>query len=124
MRATGALIVVLAVLALGAIGGASGLSTEKLENNGGHYRFANLHWKHLGNNLVEFTLTSAWRRDYSSAYWQGSGDDGLAIVGDVIHLNGREWPIFSYGDDSMTAGEFLKLHVQVPETSPPPPPSL
>lgn len=47
-----------------------------------------------------------------STYWQGSGDDGFAVTGDVISLNGKQWPILSYGDDSMTAGEFLKLHVR------------
>jgi hypothetical protein len=60
---------------------------------------------------VQFTIESAWRRDYSSAYWDGSGDDGLTVVGDVIHLNGKQWPVFNYGDDTVTAGEYLQLQV-------------
>jgi len=60
---------------------------------------------------VQFTIESAWRRDYSSAYWKGTGDDGLAVVGDIIHLNGKQWPVFNYGDDSITSGEYLKLQV-------------
>jgi hypothetical protein len=54
---------------------------NKLENNGGHYRFANLRWRRLVGNTVEFTLETAWRRDYGSTYWQGRGPDGFAITG-------------------------------------------
>ncbi len=55
---------------------------NKLENNGGHYRFANIRWRKLaGNNTVEFTLETAWRRDYGSTYWQGRGLDGFPITG-------------------------------------------
>lgn len=88
------------------------LPAELLENNGGHYRFSNIRWKRDQGNTVTFTIESAWRRDFGSTYWQGSGDDGFAVTGDVISLNGKQWPILSYGDDSMTAGEFLKLHVR------------
>ena len=56
---------------------------NKLEDNGGHYRFANIGWRKLAGNTVEFTLETAWRRDYGSTYWQGSGPDGLAITGDL-----------------------------------------
>jgi hypothetical protein len=89
----------------------AGQSPELLENNGGHFRFGNIRWEKVEGNLVQFTLETAWRRDYSSAYWHGSGDDGLTVVGDVIHLNGKQWPVFNYGDDSLTAGEYLKLQV-------------
>ncbi len=54
---------------------------NRLENNGGHYRFANLRWRQLVGNTVEFTLETAWRRDYSSTYWQGRGPDGFPITG-------------------------------------------
>ena len=59
---------------------------NKLENNGGHYRFANLRWKRLFGNTVEFTLETAWRRDYGSTYWQGRGPDGFAITGNFFFL--------------------------------------
>ena len=32
-------------------------------------------------------------------------------MGDVIHLNGKQWPVFNYGDDSLSAGEYLKMQV-------------
>lgn len=102
------------LLVLGAILTATdvaGQTPKLLENNGGHFRFGNIRWEKLEGNKVQFTIESAWRRDYSSAYWKGLGDDGLTVVGDVIHLNGRQWPVFNYGDDSVTAGEYLKLQV-------------
>ena len=43
--------VLLLVAVLGWLGGVEGQSSESLENNGGHYRFASMHWKHLGNNV-------------------------------------------------------------------------
>lgn len=91
--------------------GVTGQSAKLLENNGGHFRFGNIRWEKLEGNTVQFTIESAWRRDYGSAYWKGSGDDGLTVVGDEIHLNGKQWPVFNYGDDSVTAGEYLKLQV-------------
>jgi hypothetical protein len=102
------------LLVLGAILTATdvaGQTPKLLENNGGHFRFGNIRWEKLEGNKVQFTIESAWRRDYSSAYWKGLGDDGLTVVGDVIHLNGRQWPVFNYGDDSVTAGEYLKMQV-------------
>ena len=60
---------------------------NKLENNGGHYRFANIRWRRLCGNTVEFTLQTAWRRDYSSTYWKGSGPDGYAITGIYLILS-------------------------------------
>ena len=59
----------------------NGQSTNLLENNGGHFRFGNIRWRKIAGNNVEFTLETAWRRDYSSTYWQGNGADGLAIAG-------------------------------------------
>ena len=104
----------LALLAAAAMlgpAGVTGQSAKLLENNGGHFRFGNIRWEKLEGNTVQFTIESAWRRDYGSAYWKGSGDDGLTVVGDEIHLNGKQWPVFNYGDDSVTAGEYLKLQV-------------
>jgi hypothetical protein len=62
---------------------------NKLENNGGHYRYANIRWRRLYGNTVEFTLLTSWRRDYSSTYWHGSGPDGYAITGISLHPNAR-----------------------------------
>uniref|UniRef100_A0A7S0EZF1 LysM domain-containing protein n=1 Tax=Hanusia phi TaxID=3032 RepID=A0A7S0EZF1_9CRYP len=85
--------------------------SSRLEDNGGHFRSANIYWEVVSNNTVKFTIESAWRRDYGSAYWKGSGADGLSVTGDLIFLNGRQWPIVSYGDTSMTSGDFVQLEV-------------
>ncbi len=34
------------------------------------------------------------------------------LTGDVISLNGEQWPVLAYGDEMMTVGEFLKLNVE------------
>eukprot|EP00960_Hanusia_phi_P028660 747542-Hanusia_phi.AAC.1 len=86
--------------------------SSRLEDNGGHFRSANIYWEVVSNNTVKFTIESAWRRDYGSAYWKGSGADGLSVTGDLIFLNGRQWPIVSYGDTSMTSGDFVQLEVK------------
>lgn len=82
---------------------------EKLEDNGGHFRFATVRWQRITGNTVKFTLTSAWRRDYSSEYFKGSADDSLTQRGDTIVLNGRQWPVFDFGDTSVDL--YLKMNV-------------
>ena len=64
-------------------------STNFLENNGGHFRFGNFRWRRIVGNTVEITLETAWRRDYSSTYWQGRGADGLAITGSFEIFSSR-----------------------------------
>ena len=32
--------------------------------------------------------------------------------GDIIALNGRQWPVFQFGDDIMMAGEYIKMNVE------------
>ncbi len=33
-------------------------------------------------------------------------------AGDVIPLNGEQWPVLAFGDEMMAVGEFLKLNVE------------
>ncbi len=35
-----------------------------------------------------------------------------AVAGDIISLNGEQWPVLAFGDEMMTVGEFLKLNVE------------
>jgi len=100
--------VVAAVCLFLCLGGGEG---QRIENNGGHYRYGNIRWRQVQGNTVEITLTMSYRRDFQSAYWKGSGLDGLAVTGDTIQLNGKQWPVLSFGDETLTVGEYLKMQV-------------
>lgn len=70
------------------------------------FRYGSVSWTKGAGNTVHFTIETAWRRSYDGNYKNhnllegkyakgtGTGKDGYPVTGDVIEINGLEWPVF------------------------------
>lgn len=79
-----------------------------------HLRYGTITWEKGNGNHVKFTIETAWRRSYDGNYKThhkgqngylkstGTGNDQYPVTGDVIEINGLEWPVFQTGDGTMS----------------------
>ena len=80
-----------------------------VRSTGGTYRFGHIHWKSTGS-VVEFTVEAGFtRRITDISTWKGTAPDGLAQVGDLVVIPGRQPPQFYFGDG--TVEETLTMKV-------------
>jgi len=72
--------------------------------NGGHFRFGTVSWVKLEQQppTIRFTVEAAFRRSFTSTnFKQGSGKDGILMVGDHFRPSGLETIMFDFGDGAM-----------------------
>lgn len=85
--------------------------------NASFFRYGTISWVKGEGNRVTFTIETAWRRSYDGNYKAyhsapdttktyskstGTGADGYPVTGDVVEVNGLEWPVFHAGDGFMS----------------------
>jgi len=72
-----------------------------LDGSGGTFRYGHVHYRTVGENVVEFTIEAAFTRKVDTSYFYGTALDGFAQLGDKITMTGRETPEFDFGDNKV-----------------------